>query len=68
MLLAPVFAAFFAVLFGKLPFVFLALAINGASKNETDPYAQQMAQFQAAQYQQPQYQQPQFQPPQQPQQ
>ena len=63
---------------GEVVFLLAAAAINGAKENETDPYAQQMAQFQAAQYQQaqaqyqvpqyqPQYQQPQYQQaPQQP--
>ena len=62
-------------LIGEVLFLLAAAAINGAKENEADPYAQQMAQFQAAQYQQaqaqyqapqyqPQYQQPQYQQPQ----
>ena len=36
---------------GEVVYILAAAAINGAKENEADPYAQQMAQFQAAQYQ-----------------
>ena len=78
MTMAGAIATAVIAIIGGVGHILAAAAINGAKENEADPYAQQMAQFQAAQYQQaqaqyqmpqyqqpyqaPQYQQPQYQP------
>ena len=71
MMMATAIGGAVGAIIGEVGHILAAAAINGAKENEADPYAQQMAQFQAAQYQQaqaqyqvPQYQQPQYQAPQ----